>query len=41
MESELNLLYFKVVSRGIPLKLWKGGEQQMKNVFCESIYNVN
>ena len=31
MESELNFLYFKVVSRSIPLTLWKGGEQQMKN----------
>ena len=32
MESELNFLYFKVVSRSIPLTPWKGGEQQMKNV---------
>ena len=32
MESELNFLYFKVVSHSIPLTLWKGGEQQMKNV---------
>ena len=36
MESELNFLYFKVVSRSIPLTLWKGGEQQMKNVLLRA-----